>query len=134
MIDNKDSKKRYRADVLIEDQLAKYDDKMNKEVAKAAKKFGDAFDEAQFRSTNGRVLEHQAKRDALHARFAKALNDGDLDELLEPVADAVDGPRLVLGAIDVLQPRDKRQEPGPQGQPDMHQNHDAQTHLRIGQP
>ena len=32
LIDNKDSKKRYRADVLIEDQLAKYDDKINKEV------------------------------------------------------------------------------------------------------
>ena len=38
LIDNRDSKKRYRADVLIEDQLAKYDDKINKEVAKAAKK------------------------------------------------------------------------------------------------
>ena len=72
LIDNRDSKKRYRADVLIEDQLAKYDDKINKEVAKAAKKFGEAFDEAQFRSTNARVLEHQAKRDALHERFAKA--------------------------------------------------------------
>ena len=66
LIDNRDSKKRYRADVLIEDQLAKYDEKINKEVAKAAKRFGDAFDEAQFRSTNGRVLEHQAKRYALH--------------------------------------------------------------------
>ena len=33
LIDNRDSKKRYRADVLIEDQLAKYDDKINKEVA-----------------------------------------------------------------------------------------------------
>ena len=73
LIDNRDSKKRYRADVLIEDQLAKYDEKINKEVAKAAKRFGDAFDEAQFRSTNGRVLEHQAKRDALHERFSKAL-------------------------------------------------------------
>ena len=51
LIDNRDSKKRYRADVLIEDQLAKYDDKINKEVAKAAKRFGEAFDEAQFRST-----------------------------------------------------------------------------------
>ena len=81
LIDNRDSKKRYRADVLIEDQLAKYDDKINKEVAKAAKRFGEAFDEAQFRSTNARVLEHQAKRDALHERFAKALNDNNLDEL-----------------------------------------------------
>lgn len=87
LIDNKDSKKRYRADVLIEDQLAKYDDKINKEVAKAAKRFGESFDEAQFRSTNGRVLEHQAKRDALHTRFAKALNDGDLEELRQIIID-----------------------------------------------
>ena len=87
LIDNKDSKKRYRADVLVEDQLAKYDDKINKEVAKAAKKFGDAFDEAQFRNTNGRVLEHQAKRDALHERFAKALNDNNLDELRQIIVD-----------------------------------------------
>ena len=87
LIDNRDSKKRYRADVLIEDQLAKYDDKINKEVAKAAKRFGEAFDEAQFRSTNGRVLEHQAKRDALHERFAKALNDNNLDELRQIILD-----------------------------------------------
>ena len=87
LIDNRDSKKRYRADVLIEDQLAKYDDKIDKEVAKAAKRFGDAFDEAQFRSTNGRVLEHQAKRDALHERFAKALNDNNLDELRQIIVD-----------------------------------------------
>ena len=87
LIDNRDSKKRYRADVLIEDQLAKYDDKINKEVAKAAKKFGESFDEAQFRSTNGRVLEHQAKRDALHTRFSKALNDNNLDELRQIIVD-----------------------------------------------
>lgn len=87
LIDNKDSKKRYRADVLIEDQLAKYDDKMDKEVAKAAKRFGETFDEAQFRSTNGRVLENQAKREALHTRFAKALNDSNLDELRQIIVD-----------------------------------------------
>ena len=87
LIDNRDSKKRYRADVLIEDQLAKYDEKINKEVAKAAKRFGDAFDEAQFRSTNARVLEHQAKRDALHERFSKALNDNNLDELRQIILD-----------------------------------------------
>lgn len=87
LIDNKDSKKRYRADVLIEEQLAKYEDKMNKEVAKAAKKFGDAFDEAQFRATNGRVLEYQAKWDALHERFSKALNDSNLEELRQIILD-----------------------------------------------
>lgn len=87
LIDNKDSKKRYRADVLIEEQLAKIEDKINKEVAKAAKKFGDAFDEAQFRATNGRVLEYQAKWDALHDRFSKALNDSNLEELRQIIID-----------------------------------------------
>ena len=87
LIDNKDSKKRYRADVLIEDQLAKYDEKIAKEVAKAAKRFGEAFDEAQFRATNGRVLEIQAKRDALHERFAAALNASDLNELRQIILD-----------------------------------------------
>ncbi len=87
LIDNRDSKKRYRADVLIEDQLAKYDEKVNKEVAKAAKRFGEAFDEAQFRSTNARVLETQAKRDALHERFSEALNANNLEELRQIILD-----------------------------------------------
>src|SRR5674476_1161141 len=34
LIDNKDSKKRYRADVLIEEQLAKFEDKIEKEIEK----------------------------------------------------------------------------------------------------
>ena len=87
LIDNKDSKKRYRADVLIEELLAKYDDKMNKEVEKASKKFGDGFDEAMFRQTNPRVLENQAKRDEIHHRFVKALNDSDLTELRQIIVD-----------------------------------------------
>ncbi len=87
LIDNKDSKKRYRADVLIEDQLAKCDEKIGKEIAKAAKRFGEAFDEAQFRATNGRVLEIQSKRDALHERFSAALNANDLNELRQIIID-----------------------------------------------
>ena len=87
LIDNRDSKKRYRADVLIEDQMAKYDEKINKEVAKAKKRFGDAFDEAQYRATSPRVLEEQKKRDALHERFAKAMNDMDLEELRQIIID-----------------------------------------------
>ncbi|MBO5793900.1 MAG: glycine--tRNA ligase, partial [Bacteroidaceae bacterium] len=87
LIDNKDSKKRYRADVLIEDQLAKYDEKIDKEVQKAAKKYGEAFNEEEFRATNARVLENQQKRDALHERFAKALNDSDLAELRQIILD-----------------------------------------------
>jgi glycyl-tRNA synthetase len=87
LIDNKDSKKRYRADVLIEEQLAKFDDKIDKEVAKAVKRFGDSFDETQFRSTNERVIDYQTKRDTLHTRFAKALNDSNLDELRQIILD-----------------------------------------------
>ena len=87
LIDNKDSKKRYRADVLIEDQLAKMDEKIEKEVEKAAKRFGDSFDEALFRQTNPRVQEHIAKREELHTRFAKAMNDNDLNELRQIILD-----------------------------------------------
>jgi glycyl-tRNA synthetase len=87
LIDNKDSKKRYRADVLIEEHLAKIDDKINKEIEKAAKKFGDAFNEQTFRETNQRVLENQSKRDEIHTRFAKALNDSNFDELRQLIID-----------------------------------------------
>jgi len=87
LIDNKDSKKRYRADVLIEEQLAKIEEKINKEVDKARKRFGEAFDEAQFRATNARVLENQEKWEELHSRFSKALNDSNLEELRQIIVD-----------------------------------------------
>ena len=87
LIDNRDSKKRYRADVLIEDQIAKYDEKIEKEVAKARKRFGDSFDEAKYRATSANVLEHVAKRDALHARYKEAMNANDLDALKQIILD-----------------------------------------------
>ena len=87
LIDNRDSKKRYRADVLIEDQIAKIDDKINKEIEKARKRFGESFDAAMFRQTNGRVAELVARREALHERFSKAMNDNNLDELRHIIID-----------------------------------------------
>ncbi len=87
LIDNRDSKKRYRADVLIEEQIAKIEDKIEKEVAKAAKRFGESFDEVMFRQTNPRVLEHQTKRDALHQRFSDAMNANNLEELRQIIID-----------------------------------------------
>jgi len=87
LIDNKDSKKRYRADVLIEDQIQKFEGKIEKEVTKAKKRFGDAFDEAQFKDTNQRVLANQEKIDVLTQRYAKAMNDNDLDELKQIIVD-----------------------------------------------
>ena len=87
LIDNKDSKKRYRADVLIEDYLAKLEEKMNKEVEKGRRKFGDSFDEAQFRATNPNVLRSQAKWDEVHGRMVKALDDNDLNEMRQIIID-----------------------------------------------
>ncbi len=78
LIDNKDSKKRYRADVLIEDYCAKIETKIEKEVAKAAKRFGDAFNKEEFISTNGRVLGYQDKIKTTLSRMAKSLENEDL--------------------------------------------------------
>ncbi|MBR5277070.1 MAG: glycine--tRNA ligase [Bacteroidaceae bacterium] len=87
LIDNRDSKKRYRADVLIEEQIAKYDEKIEKEVAKAAKRFGESFDREMFCQTNPKVLAEKAKRDALHERFSVAMNNVDLEELRQIILD-----------------------------------------------
>ena len=86
LIDNKDSKKRYRADVLIEEHMAKIEDKINKEVEKAAKRF-ENFDAAMFKSTNARVLEYQKKIDEIEARFKKALENNNLADVKQIILD-----------------------------------------------
>ena len=87
LIDNKDSKKRYRADVLIEDWIAKQDEKIEKECTKAAKRFGESFNKEMFLQTNGRVLEIAAKRDEVNRRMAEALNANDLAEVRQIILD-----------------------------------------------
>jgi glycyl-tRNA synthetase len=89
LIDNKDSKKRYRADVLVEDHMAKIEDKINKEVEKAAKRFGDAFDEQQFRETNARVMEYSAQLADIRKRLYGIMEANDLvafKQLIEDLA------------------------------------------------
>ena len=81
LIDNKDSKKRYRADVLVEDHVAKIEGKIEKEVKKAAKRFGDSFDKQQFLETNPRVLDYQAKADGILKRLGKSLENEDLADV-----------------------------------------------------
>ena len=88
LIDNKDSKKRYRADVLIEEYIEKIDTKITKEIDKASKRFGDKFDENQFRETNPRVLANQKKIDDLRSRYVKALEDNDLGEIKQIIVDS----------------------------------------------
>ena len=81
LIDNKDSKKRYRADVLVEDYVGKLDTKIEKEVTKAAKRFGDAFDKSQFLSTNPRVVGYKEKGAAILKRLGKSLEKEDLADV-----------------------------------------------------
>jgi glycyl-tRNA synthetase len=88
LIDNKDSKKRYRADVLIEEYLEKIEAKIQKEVDKASERFGDAFDEAKFRATHPRVLANQEKIDAVKKGFIQALEKNDLAGIKQIIEDA----------------------------------------------
>lgn len=87
LIDNKDSKKRYRADVLIEDWVAKIEAKIQKEITKAAGRFGDAFDEDQYRKTNPRVLANQEKIDTTNQRFKTAMEKEDLEAVRQLIID-----------------------------------------------
>ncbi|MBL8009898.1 MAG: glycine--tRNA ligase [Flavobacteriales bacterium] len=87
LIDNKDSKKRYRADVLLEEHMAKYADKIEKEVEKGRKKFGEAFDEAQFRATNPNVKRSQERIDAVEGRMKAALEANDLAAVRQLIID-----------------------------------------------
>src|SRR5690606_32507101 len=81
LIDNKDSKKRYRADVLIEDHVAKIEAKVEKEVDKAAKRFGDRFDREQFLSTNPRVVEYREQAETILKRMGQSLGREDLADV-----------------------------------------------------
>ena len=96
LIDNKDSKKRYRADVLVEDYCAKIESKIEKEVAKAEKRFGADFDKEMYLKTNPRVVKYQEEISTVLSRLGKSLTDGDLADvkaLIEElgIADPVSG-------------------------------------------
>lgn len=87
LVDNKDSKKRYRADVLIEDHIEKINKKIEKEIEKAKNKFGEAFDETQFRATNPNVLRNAEKIKSIQDRMRDSLNANDLEALRQLILD-----------------------------------------------
>jgi len=78
LIDNKDSKKRYRADVLVEDFREKINQKIEKDITKAKKRFGDAFNEDEFRSTNANVLRRQKEIDKITVELTRVQEENDL--------------------------------------------------------
>ena len=81
LIDNKDSKKRYRADVLLEDYAEKLNQKAEKEITKAAKRFGETFDREQYESTNPRVLKYREQQRSVLERMARSLEAEDLADV-----------------------------------------------------
>ncbi len=87
MIDNKDSKKRYRADMLIEEQIDKLIEKIEKEVEKAARRFGESFSRDMFIDTNPRVKEYKARVDSINARLKESMASGDMAALKQLVLD-----------------------------------------------
>jgi len=87
LIDNKDSKKRYRADVLIEEHIEKIRQKINKEVEKASKKFGEAFDETQFLATNPNVIRNTQKISDIEDRMRVTLENNDLEGVRQLIVD-----------------------------------------------
>jgi glycyl-tRNA synthetase len=81
LIDNKDSKKRYRADVLIEDYCEKLNIKAQKEITKAKKRFGESFNEEEFVSTNPRVVKYKSQQKEILERMARSLENEDLTDV-----------------------------------------------------
>jgi glycyl-tRNA synthetase len=87
LIDNKDSKKRYRADVLLEEHIEKIRQKIDKEIAKGVARFGDDFDQEQFRKTNPNVLRNQEKIDGIEVKMKAALENNDLDAVRDLIVE-----------------------------------------------
>jgi glycyl-tRNA synthetase len=87
LIDNKDSKKRYRADVLIEEHIEKINKKIIKDVAKGKKRFGESFDEKEFKNTNPNVLRNLKKIASIEDSMKQTLEENDLDGLRQLIVD-----------------------------------------------
>jgi len=87
LIDNKDSKKRFRADQLVENYMDKLEDKANKEIEKAAKRFGESFDAALYRTTNPRVVQIWEEHESVRTRLADAMSTGDMPALKQLIED-----------------------------------------------
>ena len=87
LIDNKDSKKRYRADVLIEEYIEKLNSKIHKEVQKAEKRFKEKFDKDQFLNTSPKVLEITNQINELKSRMVSAFEKDNLVEVKKIIDD-----------------------------------------------
>ena len=81
LIDNKDSKKRYRADVLIEEHIEKLNLKIQKEINKAEKRFKEKFDKKQFIETSPRVQEILSSVEDIKSKMVSAFENDNLAQV-----------------------------------------------------
>lgn len=86
LIDNKDSKKRYRADVLLEEHIAKIVAKGEKDLAKRAKKQGWEVGSEEYEKYKLNNRNAVKAREAQET-YAKVLNSDDLDQMRQLIID-----------------------------------------------
>ena len=87
LIDNKDSKKRYRADVLIEEHIEKLNLKIQKEINKAEKRFKEKFDKKQFIETSPRVQEILSSVEDIKSKMVSAFENDNLAQVKNLIDD-----------------------------------------------
>ena len=87
LIDNKDSKKRYRADVLLEDHLNKIENKIHKDIIKGRKRFGKRFNELEYVNTNPNILKRKKEINQIKISMEKAFEKGNLNAVYELIVD-----------------------------------------------
>ena len=81
LIDNKDSKKRYRADQLIEDHINKIQLKIDKDILKAEKKFGSNFNKKIYCETNKRVSERISQIQEIKDKLDNSMKKNKLSDI-----------------------------------------------------
>ncbi len=81
LIDNKDTKRRYRADQLIEGYVEKIQGKIDKDVAKAEKRFKENFDKEKYLAESPKVQKYKGQISEVMDRFTKAMSAENMEEL-----------------------------------------------------
>lgn len=81
LIDNKDSRRRYRADVLIEEYCFVIEHKINKLVKKAKNLLVEDFDDTHFFNTSSKVAELKRKKESIMKRLVIAMKKKNLNDI-----------------------------------------------------
>lgn len=81
LIDNKDSRRRYRADLLIEEYYSTLEHKINKLVKKAKNLLVEEFDVTHFLKTSTKVAELKRKKESIMKRLVIAMKKKKLNDI-----------------------------------------------------